>query len=105
MNYYGHNRKSQKFYHYRSCKKIKMSKDNENMQEIADGENKNEKVSAKEFAAKYQSKRETYNFLACDVGAYLPPYDNVTIYFLKELMSGKKKMLHSANHRTIHIPQ
>ena len=82
-----------------------MDKENDNMQEIADGETKNLKISSKDFAAKYNSKRETYNFLACDVGAYLPPYDNVTIYFLKELMCGKKKMLHSTNHRTIHIPQ
>ena len=50
-------------------------------------------VSSKEFAAKYRSKREIYNFLACDYGVYLPPFDNVTIYFLKELMNGKKKML------------
>ena len=47
-------------------------------------------VSSKEFAAKYRSKREIYNFLASDVGVYLPPYDNITIYFLKELMMGKK---------------
>ena len=47
-------------------------------------------VSAKEFSAKYQSKREIYNFLACDVGVYLPPYANVTIYYLKDLMAGRK---------------
>ena len=81
-----------------------MSKENENMRVIPDGANRNEKVSSKDFAAKYQSKRETYNFLACDVGVYLPPYDNVTIYFLKELMSGKKKMLHVTKHASIHIP-
>ena len=51
-------------------------------------------VSSKEFAAKYRSKREIYNFLATDVGVYLPPYDNITIYFLKELMMGKKEKLH-----------
>ena len=54
-----------------------------------------ERVSAKEFAAKFQSKRECYNFLASDVGIYLPPYDNVTIYFLRELMGHKKKRLHT----------
>ena len=31
-------------------------------------------VSAKEFAAKYSSKREVYNFLAVDCGVYLPHY-------------------------------
>ena len=62
-------------------------------------------ISSKEFSAKYNSKREIYNFLATDVGVYLPPYDNVTIYFLKELMSGKKKMLRTTMIRTIHVPQ
>ena len=63
------------------------------------------KISSKEFAAKYNSKREIYNFLACDVGVFLPPYDNVTVYFLKDLMSGKKKMLSTKMVKTIHIPQ
>ena len=62
-------------------------------------------ISSKEFAAKYNSKREIYNFLACDVGVYLPPYDNVTIYFLKDLMAGRRKMLRTTMIRTIHIPQ
>ena len=53
-----------------------------------DGESDVEYVSSKEFASKYRSKREIYNFLACDVGIFLPPYDNTTIYFLKELMNG-----------------
>ena len=61
-------------------------------------------MSSKEFSAKYKSKREIYNFLATDVGVFLPPYDNVTIYFLKELMNGKKKMLRNTQIRTIHIP-
>jgi len=48
-------------------------------------------VSAKLFAAKYNSKREVFNFLAVDVGVYLPHFDLVTIYFLKDLAHGKKK--------------
>ena len=31
-------------------------------------------ISAKEFAAKFKSKRECYNFLAGDLNVYLPPY-------------------------------
>ena len=31
-------------------------------------------VSSKEFAAKYRSKKEIFNFLAADVGVYLPPF-------------------------------
>ena len=32
------------------------------------------KISAKEFAAKFKSKRECYNFLAVECDIYLPPY-------------------------------
>ena len=48
-------------------------------------------VSAKEFAAKYKSKKECYDFLTVSVGAYLCDKENLTIYFLKDMISGKKK--------------
>ena len=32
------------------------------------------KITAKEFMAKYKSKREVYHFLSVDVGVYLPNY-------------------------------
>ena len=48
-------------------------------------------VTAMAFASKYKSKREVYTFLTVDVGAYLPAYETITIYFLKDLVSGKKK--------------
>ena len=75
------------------------------MQQISTGPPQFHHVSSKEFAAKYRSKKECYNFLATDYGVYIPPYDNVTIYFLKELMFGKKKKLHVNLIRHIHIPQ
>jgi hypothetical protein len=46
---------------------------------------------ASEFASKAKSKREIYVFLSINVMAYLPDYETVTIYFLKDLISGKKK--------------
>ena len=82
-----------------------MESNNSQMNQINSGNVSKRLVSSKEFASKYRSKREIYNFLATDVGIYLPPYDNVTIYFLKELMSGKKQMLNTSRIRTIHIPQ
>ena len=62
-------------------------------------------VSSKTFASKYKSKRECFNFLACDVGVYLPPYENLTIYFLNELIGGQKKTLRATAVSQIHIPQ
>ena len=40
-------------------------------------------VDVKTFAAKYRSKREIYNFLCNEVGAFLCHHDNLSIYFLK----------------------
>ena len=33
-----------------------------------------QQLPAAEFAAKYRSKREVYNFLTVDAGVYLPAY-------------------------------
>ena len=66
------------------------------MEDIMDGQINNhlqarQQISAIEFASKYKSKREVYNFLTLEVKAYLPNYDTITIYFLKDLIYGKKK--------------
>ena len=45
-------------------------------------------VNVKEFEAKYRSKREVYTFLTVDGDAYLPPFQDVTAYFLKDIVSG-----------------
>jgi hypothetical protein len=50
-----------------------------------------QKIAAATFAANYKSKREVYTFLAVDLKAYLPPYENLTIYFLRDLIRGAKK--------------
>jgi len=39
----------------------------------------------------YRSKREVYNFLTVDVGYYLPAYEQVSIYFLKDVVAAKKR--------------
>ena len=37
---------------------------------------------AKQFQAKFSTKRECFNFLTIDCKAYLPHYSTVTIYFV-----------------------
>jgi len=39
---------------------------------------------------KFQSKKEVFNFLAQDCGAYLPKVDTINIFFLKQIMMGNK---------------
>ena len=48
-------------------------------------------VTAAAFGSKFRSKREIYQFFSIDVRAYLPDCDHVTIYFLKDLLTGKKR--------------
>ena len=50
-----------------------------------------QRVAASTFAAKYASKKECFNFLSVDVGAYLCDPDTLTVYFLKQLIAGRKK--------------
>ena len=56
-----------------------MQNHNQAMNQVPAGAlNQSVRISSKEFQAKYNSKRECYNFLATDCGVFLPPYDNVT---------------------------
>ena len=49
------------------------------------------RLTTSEFSAKFRSKNEVYAFLSIDDEAYLPSKDCVTIYFLKDLVNGKRK--------------
>ena len=50
-----------------------------------------QRVTTKTAAAKMQTKREWYNFLTIDCDACIPGYDNVTMYFIRDLVSGERK--------------
>ena len=43
------------------------------------------------FASKFRSKTELYSFLTLDVKCYLPAPHTLTVYFLKDLVTGVKK--------------
>jgi len=49
-------------------------------------------VTVGSFAAKYRSKSEIYSFLTVSAMVYLPPQPNVTLYFLKAVIGGQKKL-------------
>ena len=48
-------------------------------------------VTASAFGSKFRSKREIYVFLTVDANAYLCNCDNLTIYFLKDIVMGRRK--------------
>ena len=45
-------------------------------------------VTVAAFASKYRSKNEIYSFLTLEVQCYLPAPHTLTVYFLKDLVSG-----------------
>ena len=51
----------------------------------------NENISAQAFASKFKSKKEIFQLLTVEAKAYLPGYEFITIYFLKDLICGSKK--------------
>ena len=61
-------------------------------------------ISSKEIGAKFEAKNEIYRFLASEVGVYLPSYETITIFHLRDIMSGAKKKVKSAQIRHISIP-
>ena len=48
------------------------------------------RIPAVEWQSKYKSKKENFEFLTVHCKAWLSSYDTVTIYFCKDLVSGKK---------------
>ena len=49
-------------------------------------------VDVKLFNAKYRTKGEVYRFLVTEVMIYLPPYETVTIWHMKDIAAGIKKV-------------
>ena len=61
-------------------------------------------ITTAEFASKFRAKTEVYRFLAFDVGAYLPGYDDVTIWHLRDIAQGTKKHVKADKVKTILVP-
>ncbi len=49
-----------------------------------------QQINVNALSAKMKSKRELYNFLLQDGQAYLPPMHSTNVYFLKQVMTGRK---------------
>ena len=53
-------------------------------------------ISTQELAAKFNAKIEFHWFLVHDMDAFLPAAKHVTVYHLRDLMSGEKKVSKSS---------
>ena len=78
--------------------------------------NGNHSVTSAAFASKFRSKRgkytsdiiifflELFTFLTVDVKAYLPAIHTLTVYFMKDLIEGKKKFVPMDRVVHAHVP-
>ena len=63
------------------------------------------KVTAKDFAAKMRDKQEVYHFLTNECGAYLSSYDTMTVWHMRDLVSGKRKRINGKDVKHLNVPQ
>ena len=63
------------------------------------------KVSAAEFDAKYSGKREVFRFLSSEVHAYLPNYEALTVWHLRDLAASRRTIIKDSAVKFFAIPQ
>jgi hypothetical protein len=61
-------------------------------------------VTAKEFASKFREKHEVYHFLSHECGVYLPAYDVVTVWHMRDLVSGSRLKIYGKDIQHISVP-
>ena len=61
-------------------------------------------ITSQELAAKTQGKREIFMFLCIDVRAYLPDATLISIYFMKDLISGLRKFVKQEDVKHLYVP-
>ena len=71
---------------------------------IDSGSNATVKMPASVIGAKMKSKNEVYRFLASEVRAYLSSYETMTVYHLRDLFSGQKKLILAEEVKHISVP-
>ena len=69
-----------------------------------DKENKQVNITSQQFTAKYQSKLELYKFVATECNIYLSSYETVTVWHLRDICAGKRRIIHSQDVKHIHVP-
>jgi hypothetical protein len=63
-----------------------------------------QQITAQAFAAKFNSKREVYRFLSHEVGAYVAPFETMTVWHLRDLASNQRRIMKSTNIKIMQLP-
>ena len=54
--------------------------------------NKSQKVLTQAFQAKFSNKKEVFRFLSRDCKVYLPHVDSISIWFMRDIVQGKRNL-------------
>ena len=57
---------------------------------IADADQRKVGVTSSEFSQRFSSKQECFRFLASECQIYLDTYETMSIYHLKDIISGNR---------------
>ena len=60
-------------------------------------------VNAASFGSKFSSKSEVFRFCVSEAKIYLPSYQTVTIFHLRDLIAGRRKMVMQADVKVISV--
>ena len=71
---------------------------------IADADQRKVAVTSTEFSQRFSSKQEAFRFLASEVGIYLDTYETMSIYHLKDIISGQRSRIKSKDVKFVHVP-
>ena len=64
----------------------------------------NQRIPVQEFAARYQTKKEVYDFLTINCEAYQPPQDTITIWHLRDQATGQKGYIKGTEVCHLNVP-
>lgn len=52
-----------------------------------------------------RDKQEVYHFLTHEVGTYLSSYDTMTVWHMRDLVSGKRRRIKGVDVKHLNVPQ
>ena len=81
-----------------------MENPNQQINSVVANNQQNVAINAGAFGAKYKSKGEIYRWLTSEAAIYLPPYESVTVFHMRDICGGKRKMIKQANVKVISVP-
>ena len=55
------------------------------------------KLNIRDLGSKFRSKNEMYRFLTSEVDMYLPPQKEWSIYFVRDILSGSKRVRYTSS--------